>query len=120
LKQIKSNAAKETKTVDLNGREERRVPMTRLRAKIAERLIDAQQTAAILTTFNEVDLSKVIRLRKKYQDRFVKQHDVKIGFMSFFVKAATEALKRYPEIKWVEHSRLQMAVSSDQCYQHLS
>lgn len=88
----------ETTTVDLNGREERRVPMTRLRAKIAERLINAQQTAAILTTFNEVDLSKVMRLRKKYQDRFVKQHDVKIGFMSFFVKAATEALKRYPEI----------------------
>jgi len=88
----------EKTSVDLNGREERRVPMTRLRAKIAERLIDAQQTAAILTTFNEVDLSKVIRLRKKYQDRFVKAHDVKLGFMSFFVKAATEALKRYPEI----------------------
>jgi len=93
----KSPAKAET-TVDLNGREERRVPMTRLRAKIAERLIDAQQTAAILTTFNEVDLSKVIRLRKKYQDRFIKQHDIKLGFMSFFVKAATEALKRYPEI----------------------
>ncbi len=89
---------KEETSVDLNGREERRVPMTRLRAKIAERLIDAQQTAAILTTFNEVDLSKVIRLRKKYQERFVKAHDVKLGFMSFFVKAATEALKRYPEI----------------------
>ena len=85
-------------SVDLNGREERRVPMTRLRAKIAERLIEAQQTAAILTTFNEVDLSKVIRLRKKYQERFTKVHDVKLGFMSFFVKAATEALKRYPEI----------------------
>ena len=91
-------AAKETVTVDLSGREERRVPMTRLRAKIAERLLDAQQTAAILTTFNEVDLSKVMRLRKKYQDRFVKAHDVKLGFMSFFVKAATEALKRYPEV----------------------
>lgn len=91
-------AAKEEVSVDLSGREERRVPMTRLRAKIAERLIDAQQTAAILTTFNEVDLSKVIRLRKKYQERFVKAHDVKLGFMSFFVKAATEALKRYPEI----------------------
>jgi len=91
-------AAKEEVSVDLSGREERRVPMTRLRAKIAERLIDAQQTAAILTTFNEVDLSKVMRLRKKYQDRFIKAHDVKLGFMSFFVKAATEALKRYPEI----------------------
>lgn len=91
-------AAKETVSVDLSGREERRVPMTRLRAKIASRLVEAQQTAAILTTFNEVDLSKVMRLRKKYQDRFVKAHDVKLGFMSFFVKAATEALKRYPEI----------------------
>lgn len=91
-------ASNEQTSVDLNGREERRVPMTRLRAKIAERLIDAQQTAAILTTFNEVDLSKVIRLRKKYQDRFTKNHDIKLGFMSFFVKAATEALKRYPEI----------------------
>ncbi|MGK0270797.1 MAG: 2-oxoglutarate dehydrogenase E2 component (dihydrolipoamide succinyltransferase) [Cocleimonas sp.] len=91
-------AAKEEISVDLSGREERRVPMTRLRAKIAERLIDAQQTAAILTTFNEVDLSKVMRLRKKYQERFIKAHDVKLGFMSFFVKAATEALKRYPEI----------------------
>jgi len=92
-------AAKEETTVDLSGREERRVPMTRLRAKIAERLIDAQQTAAILTTFNEVDLSQVIRLRKKYQERFTKVHGVKLGFMSFFIKAATEALKRYPEIK---------------------
>lgn len=91
-------AAKEEVSVDLSGREERRVPMTRLRAKIASRLVEAQQTAAILTTFNEVDLSKVMRLRKKYQDRFVKAHDVKLGFMSFFVKAATEALKRYPEI----------------------
>lgn len=85
-------------SVDLNGREERRVPMTRLRTKIAERLIGAQQTAAILTTFNEVDLSQVIRLRKKYQERFTQVHGVKLGFMSFFVKAATEALKRYPEI----------------------
>ena len=93
----KKSANQET-SVDLNGREERRVPMTRLRSKIAERLVEAQQTAAILTTFNEVDLSKVMRLRKKYQDRFVKAHDVKLGFMSFFVKAATEALKRYPEI----------------------
>ena len=94
----KAPPAKADISVDLNGREERRVPMTRLRAKIAERLIEAQQTAAILTTFNEVDLSKVIRLRKKYQERFTKVHDVKLGFMSFFVKAATEALKRYPEI----------------------
>lgn len=83
---------------DINGREERRVPMTRLRAKIAERLLSAQQTSAILTTFNEVDLTEVSRLRKKYQDRFQKAHDIKLGFMSFFVKAATEALKRFPEV----------------------
>ena len=84
--------------LNTEGREERRVPMTRLRAKIAERLLDAQQTAAILTTFNEVDLTEVMRLRKKYQERFTKVHDIKLGFMSFFIKAATEALKRYPEV----------------------
>ncbi|GAA0399412.1 2-oxoglutarate dehydrogenase complex dihydrolipoyllysine-residue succinyltransferase [Cocleimonas flava] len=95
-------AAKSAPKIDtmLNteGREERRVPMTRLRAKIAERLLSAQQTSAILTTFNEVDLTEVMRLRKKYQDRFTKVHDIKLGFMSFFIKAATEALKRYPEV----------------------
>jgi len=80
------------------GRAERRVPMTRLRARIAERLLDAQQNAAILTTFNDVDLSEVIRLRKKYQERFQAVHGIKLGFMSFFIKAATEALKRYPEV----------------------
>ncbi len=83
---------------DLGERTERRVPMTRLRAKIAERLVEAQQTAAILTTFNEVDLTEVSRLRKKYQERFQKVHGIKLGFMSFFIKAATEALKRYPEV----------------------
>lgn len=83
---------------DTEGREERRVPMTRLRARIAERLLDAQKNAAILTTFNEVDLSEVSRLRRKYQERFKKSHDIKLGFMSFFIKAATEALKRYPEV----------------------
>jgi len=92
-------ASKETSSVDLDGREERRVPMTRLRAKIAERLIDAQQTAAILTTFNEVDLSKVIRLRKKYQERFIKAHDVKLGFMSFFVVWLYQSLEI--QIPWV-------------------
>jgi 2-oxoglutarate dehydrogenase E2 component (dihydrolipoamide succinyltransferase) len=85
-------------STDTEGREERRVPMTRLRARIAERLLEAQSTAAILTTFNEVDLSEVSRLRRKYQDRFQKSHDIKLGFMSFFIKAATEALKRYPEV----------------------
>jgi 2-oxoglutarate dehydrogenase E2 component (dihydrolipoamide succinyltransferase) len=77
---------------------ERRVPMTRLRARIAERLVEAQQTAAILTTFNDVDLSEIIRLRKIYRARFEQVHGIKLGFMSFFVKAATEALKRYPEV----------------------
>lgn len=77
---------------------ERRVPMTRLRVRIAERLVEAQQTAAILTTFNDVDLSEIIRLRKIYRDRFAQVHGIKLGFMSFFVKAATEALKRYPEV----------------------
>ena len=85
-------------TTNTEGRTERRVPMTRLRARIAERLLDAQQTAAILTTFNEVDLTEVSRLRKKYQERFQKIHNTKLGFMSFFIKAATEALKRFPEV----------------------
>jgi len=78
------------------GRPEQRVPMTRLRARVAERLVQAQQTAAILTTFNEVDLSAVIGLRKRYKDRFEKTHGVRLGLMSFFVKAAVEALQRFP------------------------
>lgn len=85
-------------TASLDGRNERRVPMTRLRAKIAERLVEVQHTAAILTTFNEVDLTEVSRLRRKYQERFQKSHDIKLGFMSFFIKAATEGLKRFPEV----------------------
>jgi len=88
----------DTQSSDIEGRTERRVPMTRLRARIAERLLDAQKNAAILTTFNEVDLTEVTRLRRKYQERFQKSHGIKLGFMSFFVKAATEALKRYPEV----------------------
>ena len=91
-------AAATNVTTNTEGRAERRVPMTRLRARIAERLLDAQQTAAILTTFNEVDLTEVSRLRKKYQERFQKIHNTKLGFMSFFIKAATEALKRFPEV----------------------
>ncbi len=79
-------------------RSEQRVPMTRLRARIAERLIDAQQTAAMLTTFNEVDLTKVMSLRSRYKESFEKQHGVRLGFMSFFAKAATEALKRFPVV----------------------
>jgi 2-oxoglutarate dehydrogenase E2 component (dihydrolipoamide succinyltransferase) len=94
----KTAALSKQSSSDTEGREERRVPMTRLRAKIAERLLEAQRTAAILTTFNEVDLTEVSRLRKRYQERFQKSHNVKLGFMSFFIKAATEALKRYPEV----------------------
>ena len=78
------------------GRPEQRVTMTRLRARIAERLVQAQQTAAILTTFNEVDLSAVTGLRNRYKDQFEKTHGVRLGFMSFFVKAAVEALQRFP------------------------
>ena len=79
-------------------RPEQRVPMTRLRAKVAERLLQAQQNAAMLTTFNEVNMQSVIDLRKQYQDRFIAKHEVKLGFMSFFIKASIEALKRFPAI----------------------
>ena len=78
------------------GRPGQRVPMTRLRARVAERLVQAQQTAAILTTFNEVDLSAVIGLRNRYKDQFEKTHGVRLSFMSFFVKAAVETLQRFP------------------------
>ncbi|MDY6941963.1 MAG: 2-oxoglutarate dehydrogenase complex dihydrolipoyllysine-residue succinyltransferase [Pseudomonadota bacterium] len=77
---------------------DQRVPMTRLRARIAERLVQAQQTAAILTTFNEVDLDAVNKLRRQYRDSFEKEYGVRLGFMSFFVKAAVEALKRFPVV----------------------
>jgi len=80
----------------LSGRPEQRVPMSRLRARIAERLVQSQSTAAILTTFNEVNMQPVVDLRKKYQERFEKEHGVRLGFMSFFVKAAVHALKKYP------------------------
>lgn len=80
------------------AREEQRVPMTRIRARIAERLIEAQSTAAMLTTFNEVDLKAVNELRARYKGDFEKAHGVKLGFMSFFVKAAVEALKKYPVV----------------------
>jgi 2-oxoglutarate dehydrogenase E2 component (dihydrolipoamide succinyltransferase) len=79
-------------------RTEKRVPMTRLRARIAERLLEAQQNAAILTTFNEVNLKTAMDLRSSYKDAFEKAHDVRLGFMSFFVKAAVEALKRFPVV----------------------
>ncbi|ART62014.1 2-oxoglutarate dehydrogenase complex dihydrolipoyllysine-residue succinyltransferase [Kushneria marisflavi] len=79
-------------------RPEQRVPMSRLRQTIAKRLVQAQQTAAMLTTYNEVDMSAVMSLRSQYKDDFLKAHDVKLGFMGFFVKAATEALKRFPDV----------------------
>lgn len=85
-------------TFDAGDRVEKRVPMTRLRATIARRLVEAQQTAAMLTTYNEVNMKPIMELRKKYQDKFVSAHGVKLGFMSFFVKAATEALKKYPSV----------------------
>ena len=79
-----------------NERTEQRVPMTRIRQRIAERLLDASQNTAMLTTFNEVDMQQVMDLRNQYKDKFEKDHDVRLGFMSFFVKAAVESLKRFP------------------------
>lgn len=83
-------------TPDLGDRPEERVPMTRLRARVAERLLQSQATNAILTTFNEVNMAPVMEMRKKFQEKFEKEHGVKLGFMSFFVKAAVHALKKYP------------------------
>ncbi|AIR90351.1 2-oxoglutarate dehydrogenase complex dihydrolipoyllysine-residue succinyltransferase [Pseudomonas cremoricolorata] len=96
----KPAAAAPAAVVTANGdRTEKRVPMTRLRAKIAERLVEAQSNMAMLTTFNEVDMTEVMALRSKYKDLFEKTHNgVRLGFMSFFVKAATEALKRFPAV----------------------
>jgi 2-oxoglutarate dehydrogenase E2 component (dihydrolipoamide succinyltransferase) len=104
------------------GRTEQRVTMTRLRQRIAQRLVEAQSTQALLTSFNEVDLTAVNELRAKYKDRFEKQHGVKLGFMSFFVKAAIEALKRFPvvnasvdgsDIVYHEYYDIGVAVSTD-------
>lgn len=104
------------------GRTERRVPMTRLRARIAERLVTAQQTAAMLTTFNEVDMSQVMGLRSRYKEAFEKQHGVRLGFMGFFVKASIEALRRYPgvnasiegqDIIYHDYHDIGVAVSTD-------
>jgi len=85
-------------TLSLDGRPEQRVPMSRLRARVAERLLQSQQDNAILTTFNEVNMKAVMDLRNAYKDRFEKEHGVKLGFMSFFVKAAVAALKKYPVV----------------------
>jgi 2-oxoglutarate dehydrogenase E2 component (dihydrolipoamide succinyltransferase) len=103
-------------------RAEQRVPMTRLRARIAERLVEAQQTAAMLTTFNEIDMSAVMELRRSYQEQFVAQHDVKLGFMSFFVRACVEGLRKYPllnasidggDIVYHEYFDIGVAVSTE-------
>lgn len=93
-----SKAAPEVSLSDLSGRPEKRVPMTRIRARIAERLLEVRQNTAMLTTFNEINLQQVMDLRNKYKDKFEKSHNARLGFMSFFVKATVEALKRYPII----------------------
>ncbi len=104
------------------ARGERRVPMTRLRARIAERLVQAQSTAAMLTTFNEVDLKAVNELRARYKDRFEKEHGARLGFMSFFVRASIEALRRHPlvnasidgnDVVYHEYYDIGVAVSTD-------
>ena len=95
--QVETKVAKEIPE-SVGSREEKRVPMTRLRAKIAERLVQAQHNAAMLTTFNEVNLQAVMDLRKQYKDLFEKKHGVRLGFMSFFTKAVTESLKRFPAV----------------------
>ena len=91
LPQVSAPAA-----LSLGERPEQRVPMSRLRARVAERLLQSQATNAILTTFNEINMAPVMEMRKKFQDRFEKEHGIKLGFMSFFVKAAVHALKKYP------------------------
>jgi len=83
-------------SIGLGDRPEQRVPMSRLRARVAERLLQSQATNAILTTFNEINMAPVMEMRKKFQERFEKEHGIKLGFMSFFVKAAVHALKKYP------------------------
>lgn len=93
-----TKSSQQPPTTEQGSRFEKRVKMTRLRKTIANRLVDVQQTNAILTTFNEVDMTAVMEMRKKYKDMFVKEHDTKLGFMSFFIKAATEALKKFPDV----------------------
>ena len=98
VKKVEPTVIAETTTLATNIRPEQRVAMTRLRVKVAERLLQAQQNAAMLTTFNEVNMQNVIDLRNQYKGRFEQKHQVKLGFMSFFVKASIEALKRFPAI----------------------
>ena len=96
--QTQSTDAPSTAVTNTQARQQRREPMTRLRQTIANRLVQSQQTAAILTTFNEVDLTEVMALRSRHKEAFAEKHNAKLGFMSFFVKASVEALKRYPVI----------------------
>ncbi len=117
------NAAAAPVVTSAGDRTEKRVPMTRLRAKVAERLVEAQSNMAMLTTFNEVDMTEVMALRSKYKDLFEKTHNgVRLGFMSFFVKASVEALKRFPavnasidgtDIVYHGYQDIGVAVSSD-------
>ena len=93
-----STAAAPAGVLFTGDREEKRVPMTRLRARIAERLVEAQRTAAMLTTFNEVNMKPIMDMRKNYKDVFEKAHGQRLGFMSFFVKAAVESLKKFPSV----------------------
>ena len=93
-----AKAAAPAVQLPVGDRTEQRVPMSRLRARIAERLLQSQATAAILTTFNEVNMAPIIEMRNKYKEKFEKEHGVKLGFMSFFVKAAVHALKKYPVV----------------------
>lgn len=88
----------QTSVAPLSARSEKRVPMTRLRKRVAERLLEAKNTTAMLTTFNEVNMKPIMDLRKKYRDVFEERHGIRLGFMSFYVKAVVEALKRYPEV----------------------
>ncbi|MBG7601798.1 MAG: 2-oxoglutarate dehydrogenase complex dihydrolipoyllysine-residue succinyltransferase [Gammaproteobacteria bacterium] len=96
--ELRALRSDEADTQPQGERLEQRVPMTRLRARVAERLLEAQQNAAILTTFNEVDLQQIMALRSKYNEKFEKAHDVRLGFMSFFIKACVEALKKFPAV----------------------
>jgi len=97
-KKASAPVSKSAAPAAMGAREEKRVPMSRLRAKVAERLLDAQHSAAMLTTFNEVNLQAVMDLRAQYKDSFEKKHGVKLGFMSFFTKAVVESLKRFPVV----------------------
>ena len=97
-KQAAASVENTISTVAYASRSEKRVPMTRLRKRIAERLLEAKNTTAMLTTFNEVDMKPIMDLRKQYGEKFEKQHGVRLGFMSFYIKAVVEALKRYPEV----------------------